>query len=582
MKKASKKTRNALKTPTAPVLQPAMVLATIVIAVLLAYSATNYFGMTGRAVIGELVIGVSSFLFSSDGTTATAMFSSPVTPSDTVIHVFSPYYCINQTTPTAVQVPVCVFNGSSDLSFNMTWDYATLRMVVLSFMAKYNARVNVSEQHYWNATTQNGTVIVPNTPIPLIIPTPSPSPTPTPTPTAAPTQPPGGGPGGGGGGGGYGPVSVPLPEKIDFEVSPDIVSTMLAQGQKKTFFIRIKNTGVRKISVSTELRKILKTDSDDFDVFASTSENSFELAVGETRVIELNLVALGDQKIGTYIGRLVFTGAGVARPVNVVVEVIERKPLFDAKVSVLPGYKTVYAGNKIVALVSLENVGLRGKTVDVALQMLVMDFDRKVLFQSSEEVFAVETLLSTTEELEVPAYAPVGKYVLIAKVRYDNATTESYDTFEVVEKLAGAAEIAAGVEERISQALSSLGLVPWSLLLLALIALAIAVAVLWLYRKVRRAEAQISARGEALEDLNEKLADAAKEKNALLRDIASLEFKIARMESKAGKAVAGEKERSRELVSRLASVQRELKKALAKAEAREQAMLKKIKSIRGR
>jgi len=94
----------------------------------------------------------------------------------------------------------------------------------------------------------------------------------------------------------------------------------------------------------------------------------------------------------------------------------------------------VSAGKNIFALVQLENIGLRGKLMDVYLKLLITDLDKKILFESSKESIAVGTQLSTIRELNIPSYMPSGKYMLIAETSYDNTTIDAYDTFDIVEE----------------------------------------------------------------------------------------------------------------------------------------------------
>lgn len=222
------------------------------------------------------------------------------------------------------------------------------------------------------------------------------------------------------------PVAVTPEIKPNFTVTPEIITTTLLQEQVKSLDLQINNTGNTKIDIKIELQ--------DLSEFAVISESNFTLNLSETKLVRLDLFALSEQKPGIYIGKIVVKGDSIQRVVNVIIEVKERKPLFDIRIGILPEYKRVVAGGKLFALIQLENIGLRGKLVDVNLQFSIMDFDKKILFESYKETLAVGTQLSTIREFQVPSYTPAGKYLLIAEMRYNDITIDAYDTFDVIEE----------------------------------------------------------------------------------------------------------------------------------------------------
>ena len=218
--------------------------------------------------------------------------------------------------------------------------------------------------------------------------------------------------------------------KMNFEVEPKFITITLFQEQGKSFDLQIKNTGNRDINITAELQNL--------DEISVLSEQNFILSVGETKTIKLDLFALSKTNPKIYFGKLIVKGDSIQKIVNIVVEVKAREPLFDLKINVPQEYKQVSAGDKIPILVQMKNIGLYGTAVDVGLYIYIMDFNEKILFESSKEVVAVKTNLSIVRELKAPLDAPVGKYLVIGKMEYgeefDSITIEAHDSFDIVEK----------------------------------------------------------------------------------------------------------------------------------------------------
>ncbi|MBI4739172.1 hypothetical protein HY772_06470 [Candidatus Woesearchaeota archaeon] len=275
---------------------------------------------------------------------------------------------------------------------------------------------------------------------------------------------PGTGTGGGGGGGGGSAAEI----KEDFTVAPKIITTTLLQEQGKSLDLQIKNTGNKEIDIRIEMQNLSE--------FAIISESDFVLDVDETKVIRLDLFALGEQKPGIYIGKIVIKGISTPEIINVVIDVKD----------VFPEYKKAVAEGKLVVLVQLENISLRRKLVDVELFLFIMDFDKKILYESSKETLAAGTQLSAIREFNIPSYTPVGKYLVIAEMRYDdNITVNAYDTFDVVEKKE--AEKEADIEKPAPYlGITSPNALPNFWIIAILIAITkLAVAVFLLYKKIK-------------------------------------------------------------------------------------------------
>ena len=112
----------------------------------------------------------------------------------------------------------------------------------------------------------------------------------------------------------------------------------------------------------------------------------------------------------------------------------EPTPLFDVKVDIDEEYKVIVSGDKIIASIFLENIGLKGTPVDVELNMFIMDFDKEISYAFFKETVAVDITLTLSREFPLPENAIPGKYLLIIEATYNNITVDSFDLFEISSK----------------------------------------------------------------------------------------------------------------------------------------------------
>ena len=108
-------------------------------------------------------------------------------------------------------------------------------------------------------------------------------------------------------------------------------------------------------------------------------------------------------------------------------------PLFDVKVSILPEYKTVVAGSKVLATVTMKNLGSPGNPIDVELAISIIDTKNNVTYSYSRDTVAVATQLTLVREVIAPAELKAGTYFFAASVKYDRQIAEAYDSFVVTE-----------------------------------------------------------------------------------------------------------------------------------------------------
>jgi hypothetical protein len=213
-------------------------------------------------------------------------------------------------------------------------------------------------------------------------------------------------------------------KRAEFSILPSLITASLVQTQQKSVLISIENKGKSDLDLMLSVEGL--------DGVAAVRDETLFVKSGKAVGTYLDLFALSQTAPGVYIGRLVVEGGRIRKTVNVVVEVRAREALFDVRVVIPPESKEMFAGEQMNVTATLQNIGLRGTAVDVALRFSIMDFDREVLFESVEEMLAVEDVTVIVRELTVPSSLLAGTYVVVADAMYAGTTAQSFDTFEVV------------------------------------------------------------------------------------------------------------------------------------------------------
>ena len=109
------------------------------------------------------------------------------------------------------------------------------------------------------------------------------------------------------------------------------------------------------------------------------------------------------------------------------------EPLFDVVVHIPQQYRSISAGEELLASVELVNVGSEGR-VDVYLDYWISDSNNLLIFKKRETV-AVETQANFVRTFQIPDDLSPGIYVLHAKMTYfDGKEAESSHSFEIIEK----------------------------------------------------------------------------------------------------------------------------------------------------
>src|SRR3989344_5455883 len=191
-------------------------------------------------------------------------------------------------------------------------------------------------------------------------------------------------------------------KNYDFTLDKDLIHVLVTQGDTKREKITILNTGIKPLNMEIEIQGLSK--------FILLNEQSFILDPGQSKTINVDIFARENEIPEIYTGRIIVKGETVTKNINAIIEVKEKRPLFDLRVDVLT--KTVALDEDAKAKILILNLG-ELKDIDISLYYAIKDFDGNV---------------------KVPDNILLGKYIFYAKLNYNNITATSSDSFDVVEK----------------------------------------------------------------------------------------------------------------------------------------------------
>ncbi len=233
-------------------------------------------------------------------------------------------------------------------------------------------------------------------------------------PPPPPPPPPAGGGAAGAGGGAAGEAAI-----TGFTISRDLIKVIIKQGENIRESIRVKNTGDTNINI--------KVRAENIGDLVAIDQKSFTLKPAGEESIKLDIFATEEQDVDAYIGRIIISGAGIRKIVNVIIEVREKKPLFDILVNIKK--KKLRPGDDVKVDIEVTNMGDL-EYIDVLLYYAIKDFQGNTI-TFKEESLAIKQKLKVPRELEIPEDLPEGDYVFYTKVSFEDIVATGVDTFKV-------------------------------------------------------------------------------------------------------------------------------------------------------
>ncbi len=212
-------------------------------------------------------------------------------------------------------------------------------------------------------------------------------------------------------------------------VSKETLKVVLKQTEKKTEVISIKNIGTAASDVRIGLEKLKNFISpESWDALGLP----IRLLPGEEKIVEIVFKAAESIVPNIYPFEIILSTIFGEKKISAIIEVESAKPLFDIDAEVLPNYKEIFPGDKLLIEVSIFNLKGFGR-IDVNVDYSIMDFQGNAV-ASGHETLAVETEVRFIREFIIPSDLRQGDYIVSAKVSFGEFVGTSSDTFSVKAK----------------------------------------------------------------------------------------------------------------------------------------------------
>ena len=165
-------------------------------------------------------------------------------------------------------------------------------------------------------------------------------------------------------GGGSIVTVVPNVSSGKVNIEPSLLQVTLKKGEVIQKTLKIKNSKDSAVNLKFSL-------SNSLNQFASIPSNSLTLNTNSEGLLSINFFSHEKTAIGVYTGKIIVDDGNFIREIPVVINVNDRKSLFDIGISL--DNKNIKSGQDLGFNLNLFNLGETGR-VDAIVEYLIKDF----------------------------------------------------------------------------------------------------------------------------------------------------------------------------------------------------------------
>ena len=227
----------------------------------------------------------------------------------------------------------------------------------------------------------------------------------------------------GGGGGSTGGASGGKIISTSFIVDRDEIKIDLKQGETKREQLIITNILDQAIQIKIDTGLLKK--------FIFIQEENFMLKPHETKIIDMDIIAPIKTEPDLYVGNILISDGNLQKSIITAVEIEHVGALFDVKIDIPTKFRRMYAGEELLASVSIYSIQRVG-LVDTEIEYIIKD-DKGNNIYSEKELLAVDVQTSFVKSLKIPPNIEPGKYLLYIRTEYDGSVGSASAYFEIIE-----------------------------------------------------------------------------------------------------------------------------------------------------
>jgi hypothetical protein len=225
-------------------------------------------------------------------------------------------------------------------------------------------------------------------------------------------------PAGGGGGGSGGAPSI---YAGNFSLIPRFFQISLKQGESKEETLVLTNNGNKELTINLRVQSLVGN--------LVLSRDSVKLSPGESTEVFAIFSSEEDEEAQVITGTIVAESGSLIRRVNVLLEIVEREPLFDIETELKDS--TLDRTQLLEVLIDIFNVG-DDSSANVALEYFIKDFyDNEI--KIGQEIVTVYGFANLERSFVLPEGLGLGEYVFYAKLTYKDSAAISSNPFSLGE-----------------------------------------------------------------------------------------------------------------------------------------------------
>jgi len=213
-----------------------------------------------------------------------------------------------------------------------------------------------------------------------------------------------------------------LSDSRGFYIDKDLIKVKIKQGESKRKVLGFQNNFSESIEVNI---------NSDLEEFVAISENYFVLEPFSFKSINLDFYVKDNEFPDAYLGRIIVRSGNYSKIINLIVDIKERKPLFDVLAKVPD--KDFYPGENVNANITVLNMGDL-ENIDILFHYAIREFTNNTIIDFREESLAINKSLELDRELNLNENLEPGKYVFHAKSSYKDVVATGADVFDVKER----------------------------------------------------------------------------------------------------------------------------------------------------